>query len=70
MVVNFRAREISRGTRKLDWTPMLNLKKKNYLSRFIAEDLLNRNWKIQILRKKCYSISVIQENRCLGELDY
>jgi hypothetical protein len=29
MVVNFRAREISRGTRKLARTSILNLKKKN-----------------------------------------
>ena len=28
MVVNFRVREISRGARKLVWTPTLNLKKK------------------------------------------
>jgi len=28
MVVNFRAREINRGTRKLAWTPTLIIKKK------------------------------------------
>jgi hypothetical protein len=27
MVANFRAREISRGTRKLAWTPILIIKK-------------------------------------------
>ena len=30
MVVNFRACEISRGTRKLAWTPML-IKKNNFI---------------------------------------
>jgi hypothetical protein len=33
MVVNFRAREISRGARKLTRTPMLNLKKKSTFNR-------------------------------------
>jgi hypothetical protein len=32
MIVNFRAREISRGTRKLTWTPTLNWKKKKVLT--------------------------------------
>jgi len=32
MVVNFRVCEISRGARKLAWTPTLNLKK-NYLNK-------------------------------------
>ena len=34
MIVNFRAREISRGARKLARTPTLNLKKKKHPMEF------------------------------------
>jgi len=37
MVVNFRAREISRGARELTRTPMLNLKKNIRYSSAISE---------------------------------
>jgi hypothetical protein len=39
MIVNFRARGISRGTRKLAWMPTLNKKKKIY--RLIARWISN-----------------------------